>query len=76
MDKETVDMINAIRVSMQDAYNITKVLERLACHGDDMDSESKQLYWDIMYDCAKNIRLRLEEYSCGYTSVDPFEIDT
>lgn len=31
MDNDVKNMINAIRVSIQDAYNITKVLERLAC---------------------------------------------
>lgn len=73
MDKETAAMFTAIRKSIQEAYNITKTLERLAIVGEDIDQESKQLYWDIMYDCAKNIRMNLDKYSFGFIPVNPFE---
>ena len=73
MDNDVKNMINAIRVSIQDAYNITKVLERLACLGDDCPDDAGQMYWDIMYDCAKCIRERLTEYSCGYIPVNAFD---
>ena len=73
MDKETAAMFTAIRKSIQEAYNITKTLERLAIVGGDIDQESKQLYWDIMYDCAKNIRMNLDKYSFGFIPVNPFE---
>ena len=73
---EKTELINAIRISIQDAYSITKVLEHLACVGEDCSKETKELYWDILYDCAKCIRQRLAKYSCGYVPVDPFEVDT
>ena len=72
---ERTELINDIRVSIQEAYNITKVLERLAYVGDGCSKDAKQLYMDIMYDCAKSIQQRLAEYSCGYVPVDPFEED-
>lgn len=68
-------LINDIRISIQDAHSIMKVLEHLACIGDDCSREAKELYWAILYDCAKHIRLRLDEYSCGYVPVDPFDED-
>lgn len=72
---ESMQLINDIRVSIQDAYSISKVLEHLACVGDDCSKDAKQLYWDIMYDCAKCICQRLAEYSRGYVPVDPFDLD-
>ena len=72
MDNDVKNMINAIRVSIQDAYNISKVLEHLACLGDTCADDAKQLYWDIMYDCAKCIRERLSKYSCGFIPVNAF----
>ena len=66
IDPEAVKLIKDIRISIQDAHSIMKVLERLACIGDDCSKEAKDLYWAILYDCAKNIKLRLDEYSCGF----------
>ena len=43
MDKDTAAMITAVRKSIQEAYNITKVLEQVAIEGD-MDPEAKQMY--------------------------------
>lgn len=31
------------------------------------------MYWDILYDCAKHIRLNLDEYSIGYVPANPFD---
>ena len=73
MDKDTAAMITAVRKSIQEAYNITKVLEQVAEEGDKINPEAKQMYWDILYDCAKHIRLNLDEYSLGYVPVDPFD---
>ena len=70
---EKNELINDIRISIQDAHSIMKVLEHLACIGDDCSKEAKDLYWAILYDCAKNIKLRLDEYGCGYVPVDPFD---
>ena len=72
---EKNELINDIRISIQDAHAIMKVLERLACIGDDCSKEAKDLYWAILYDCAKNIKLRLKEYSCGFVPEDPFDED-
>ena len=72
---EKTELITDIRISIQDAHSIMKVLEHLACIGDDCSKEAKDLYWAILYDCAKNIKLRLDEYSCGYVPVDPFDED-
>lgn len=69
------ELINDIRISIQDAHSIMKVLEHLACIGDDCSREVKDLYWAILYDCAKNIKLRLKEYSCGFVPADPFDED-
>ena len=65
-------MVAAVRKSIQEAYNITKILEQVAIEGD-MDPEAKQIYWDILYDCAKHIRLNLDEYSIGYVPANPFD---
>ena len=73
MDNDTAAMFMAVRRSIQEAYNITKVLEHIAEEGDSIDPEEKQMYWDILYDCAKHIRLNLDEYSFGYVPVDPFD---
>lgn len=73
VDPEAVKLIKDIRISIQDAHSIMKVLERLACIGDDCSKEAKDLYWAILYDCAKNIKLRLDEYSCGFVPADPFD---
>ena len=77
MDKEEVNgtaaMVMAIRRSIQEAYNITKVLEHIAEEGEGIDPKEKQMYWDILYDCAKHIRLNLNEYSLGYIPVNPFD---
>lgn len=76
MEKEEVNgaaMVMAVRRSIQEAYNITKVLEHIAEKGDDIDPKEKQMYWDILHDCAKHIRLDLDEYSLGYVPVDPFD---
>ena len=70
---EKNELINDIRISIQDAHSIMKVLEHLASIGDDCSKEAKDLYWAILYDCAKNIKLRLDEYSCGFVPEDPFE---
>ncbi len=70
---EKNELINDIRISIQDAHSIMKVLEHLACVGDDCSKEAKDLYWAILYDCAKNIKLRLDEYSCGFVPEDPFD---
>ena len=70
---EKTDLINDIRISIQEAHSIIKVLEHLACIGDDCSKEAKELYWAILYDCAKNIKLRLKEYSCGFVPADPFD---
>ena len=72
---EKNELINDIRISIQDAHSIMKVLEHLACIGDDCSKEAKDLYWAILYDCAKNIKLRLDEYSCGFVPEDPFDED-
>ena len=72
---EKNELINDIRISIQDAHSIMKVLEHLACIGDDCSKEAKDLYWAILYDCAKNIKLRLKEYSCGFVPADPFDED-
>ena len=48
-----------------------KVLERLARIGDDCSKEAKDLCWAILYDWVKNIKLRLDEYSCGFVPADP-----
>ena len=72
---EKTDLINDIRISIQDAHSIMKVLEHLACIGDNCSKEAKNLYWAILYDCAKSIKAHLKEYSCGYVSVDPFDED-
>ena len=73
MDNDTAALFMAVRKSIQETYNITKVLEHIAEEGDSIDPEEKQMYWDILYDCAKHIRLNLDEYSLGYVPVDPFE---
>lgn len=77
MDKEEVNevaaMITAVRKSVQEAYNITKILEHVATLGDDIDPEIRQSYWDMLYDCAKHIRLNLDEYSFGYVPIDLFD---
>ena len=70
---EKNELINDIRISIQDAHSIMKVLEHLACVWEDCSKEAKELYWAILYDCAKNIKQRLEEYSCGFVPVDPFD---
>ena len=67
------ELINDIRISIQDAHGIMKVLEHLACIGDNCSKEAKELYWAILYDCAKDIKLRLKEYSCGFVPTDPFD---
>ena len=72
MDKDAAAMVMAVRKSVQEAYNITKILEKLATEGD-IDSDEKQMYWSILYDCAKHIRLNLNEYSLGYVPVNPFD---
>lgn len=72
MDKEAAAMVLAVRKSVQEAYNITKILEKLAIE-DDLGPEEKQMYWSILYDCAKHIRLNLDEYSLGYVPADPFD---
>ena len=66
------NIINLVRASMQEAYNISAVLEHVAKLGDNCSGEDRQLYWSILYDCAKNIRLNLADYSCSYTPVKPF----
>ena len=66
-------LLNDIRISIQEAYNISKVLEHLACIGDDCSQEAKDLYWAILYDCAKCIRLRLSVYSQGFIPANPFD---
>ena len=38
------ELINDIRISIQDAHSIMKVLEHLACIGDDCSKEAKDLY--------------------------------
>lgn len=70
---EMTELIRDIRISIQDAHGILKVLEHLACIGDDCSMEAKELYWAILYDCAKDIKLRLKEYSCGFVPTDPFD---
>lgn len=40
---EKTELINAIRISIQDAYSITKVLEHLACVGENCSKETKEL---------------------------------
>ena len=40
---EKTELINAIRISIQDAYSITKVLEHLACVGEDCSKETKDM---------------------------------
>ena len=75
IDPEAVKLIKDIRISIQDAHSIMKVLEHLACIDDDCSKEAKDLYWGILYDCAKNIKLRLNEYSCGFVPEDPFDED-
>lgn len=72
MNKDAAAMVMAVRKSVQEAYNITKILEKLAIEGD-IDQEEKQMYWSILYDCAKHIRLNLDEYSLGYVPADPFD---
>lgn len=72
MNKDAAAMVMAVRKSVQEAYNITKILEKIATEGD-IDSEKKQMYWSILYDCAKHIRLNLNEYSLGYVPVNPFD---
>ena len=72
---EKTELINDIRIFIQDTHSIMKVLEHLACIGDDCSKETKDLYWAILYDCAKNIKLRLYEYSCGFVPEDPFDED-
>ena len=52
-----------------------KVLEHLACVWEDCSKEAKELYWSILYDCAKNIKQRLKEYGCGLVPSDPFDED-
>ena len=44
IDPEAVKLIKDIRISIQDAHAIMKVLERLACIGDDCSKEAKDLY--------------------------------
>ena len=70
---EKTELIKDIRISIQDAHSIMKVLEHLACIGDDCSKEAKDLYWAILYDCSKSIKAHLKEYSCGYVPVDPFD---
>ena len=62
-----------IRYSMQKAHCIMKLLEHAACNGETWDRETKELYWSILYDCAKNIRQRLALHSHGYEPHDPFD---
>ena len=76
MGEESLELIKAIRISIQDAHSIMKVLEHLACIGDDCSREAKDLYGAILYDCAKSIVQRLAEYSCGFVPTDPFDLDT
>ena len=40
---EKNELINDIRISIQDAHSIMKVLEYLACIGDDCSKEAKDL---------------------------------
>lgn len=75
MEKESLGLIKAVCGSIQDAYSIKKILEHLACIGDNCTQEAKEMYWAILYDCAKCICQRLAEYSCGYVPVDPFDLD-
>ncbi len=75
IDPEAVKMINDIRISIQDAHSIMKVLEHLACIDDDSRREAFDMYWDILYDCAKNIKSQLAEYSFGLVPADPFDED-
>ena len=56
-----------ICISIKDAHSIMKVLEHLACIGDDCGKEARDIYWAILYDCAKR------EYSCGFVPSDPFD---
>ena len=73
VDPEAVKLINDIRIAIQDAHSIMKVLEHLATLGDDCDKEARDIYWAILYDCAKNIKKQLGEYSCGFVPDDPFD---
>lgn len=73
VDPEAVKLINDIRIAIQDAHSSMKVLEHLATLGDDCDKEARDIYWAILYDCAKNIKKQLSEYSCGFVPSDPFD---